>query len=65
MKRSYMVCDNCIKLIHGFCMHEPIPVDLSAQGLYTNTHACAQGMWHEWSDRFNTTEPYYWGEWED
>ncbi len=60
MKRSEMVCSKCIKF-DGSCRLNPgpIPIDDPAK------HWCALGQWHQWSERYQEMEPYYWGEWEE
>ncbi len=61
MKRSLMVCRNCVKFENEDCRlnPEPVPVD------NPDEHWCAQGQWHEWSERYQEMEPYYWGEWDN
>jgi len=61
MKRSEMVCKRCIKFDGTLCRLSPETrrIDEPEHGW------CAQGQWHQWSDRYQEMEPYYWGEWEE
>lgn len=61
MKRSDMICKRCIKFDGENCRSNPAPV------LVDNPESewCAQGTWHQWSERYQEMEPYYWGEWHD
>jgi hypothetical protein len=61
MKREEFVCTRCIKCANGDCRLNPEPFAL----LDPDSHWCAQGQWHQWSERYQEMEPYYWGEWED
>lgn len=61
MKRSEMVCKSCIKQEAGQCRLDPESFDIAEP----ETHWCAQGQWHQWSERYREMEPFYWGEWED
>ena len=61
MKRSSMVCSACIKRQDEECRLNPEAVPIQAP----NNYWCAQGVWHQWSDRYQEMEPFYWGEWEE
>jgi hypothetical protein len=61
MKRSEMVCSKCIKFEGTQCRLDPEVLPLNDPG----RHWCAQGQWHEWSERYQEMEPFYWGEWEE
>ncbi len=61
MKRTEMICRTCVKFEDNSCRLGPEPVPINDP----ETHWCAQGIWRQWSERFQEMEPYYWGEWED
>jgi hypothetical protein len=72
MKRSEMVCRTCINFDEsGLCRFGPKPLAFgSVDAPFTITadphqHWCAQGQWHEWSERYREMESFCWGEWED
>jgi hypothetical protein len=56
-----MVCDECIKRQDEECRLNPEAVPIQD----THNHWCAQGVWHQWSERYQEMEPFYWGEWEE
>ncbi len=59
MKRSEMICSSCIKFDGSHCRLNPEAHPVRDP----QTHWCAQGQWHEWSERYLEMEPFYWGEW--
>jgi hypothetical protein len=59
MKRSEMICNTCIKFDGSHCRLAPDSYPVNDP----QVHWCAQGQWHEWSDRYQEMEPFYWGEW--
>ena len=61
MRRSSMKCRTCVKFEETECRLAPKPVKIKDP----DKHWCSQGQWHEWSDRYQEIEPYYWGEWEE
>ena len=61
MKRTEMICCKCIKFEDNCCRLGPESVRIDDP----EAHWCAQGIWRQWSERFQEMEPYYWGEWED
>jgi hypothetical protein len=61
MNKSVMVCSTCIKRDGSQCRLAPDPVSIDAP----DTQWCAQGVWHQWSERYQEMEPFYWGEWEE
>ena len=61
MKRSSMVCRTCIKRQDTECRLNPASVPIEE----ADSQWCAQGVWHQWSERYQEMEPYYWGEWEE
>jgi hypothetical protein len=61
MKRADMTCSHCIKFDAQCCRHTPHAVPI----LEPEAHWCAQGQWHQWSERYQEMEPYYWGEWHE
>ncbi len=61
MNRSEMVCRSCIKFDETCCRLGPDPILINDP----DKHWCSQGIWHQWSERFQEMEPFYWGEWED
>ena len=61
MKRSAMVCSKCIKLQDAQCRLSPATVPIEEP----DTHWCSMGVWHQWSERYQEMEPFYWGEWEE
>ncbi|MBI5569304.1 MAG: hypothetical protein HY914_05100 [Desulfomonile tiedjei] len=61
MKRSVMLCSTCIKMDGDVCRLGPAPLEIEEPG----KHWCAQGVWHQWSERYQEMEPFYWGEWEE
>jgi hypothetical protein len=61
MKRSSMVCSTCIKRQDAECRVNPSAVPIPDPA----SHWCAQGVWHQWSERYQEMEPFYWGEWEE
>ena len=61
MKKSEMVCKSCIKHKGGQCRLDPETLDIAEP----DTHWCAQGQWHQWSERYREMEPFYWGEWDE
>lgn len=60
MLRSDMRCIGCINFDVGVCRLDPVPILIPAPA----DSWCSKGVWHFWSDRFMTIEPYFWGEWE-
>jgi len=61
MKRSEMVCSKCIKFDGTWCRLRPQAVQVDDPDAFW----CAQGQWHQWSERYQEMEPFYWGEWEE
>lgn len=61
MKRSNMVCSTCIKRQDEQCRLNPAAVPIQEP----DNHWCSQGVWHQWSERYQEMEPFYWGEWEE
>ena len=61
MLRSEMRCCGCINYDAGVCRLDPVPVVIVAP----EDSWCSKGVWHSWSGRFMTCEPYFWGEWEE
>jgi len=61
MKRSEMVCTHCVKFDGAVCRLQPEVVQVDSP----SSHWCAQGQWHQWSERYQEMEPFYWGEWEE
>jgi hypothetical protein len=61
MKKASMVCAACIKRNASQCHLGPDAVHIGSP----DTHWCAQGVWHQWSERYQEMEPFYWGEWDD
>ena len=63
MKRNEMVCRKCIKAAKDGteCRSTSIPNMI----LEPDTFWCAEGEWHQWSERHKEMEPYLWGEWDD
>ncbi len=59
MKRSDMVCTQCIKFDGSLCRCYPKPVTVENPA----KNWCAQGLWHQWSDQYEEMEPFYWGDW--
>ncbi|MBI4965364.1 MAG: hypothetical protein HY913_18960 [Desulfomonile tiedjei] len=61
MKRSEMICTKCVKFDGTSCRLQPQPIQVDEPAGYW----CAQGQWHQWSERYQEMEPFYWGEWEE
>jgi hypothetical protein len=61
MKRSEMTCSSCIKFDGSHCRLGPKPHQVDDP----QSRWCAQGQWHEWSERYREMEPFYWGEWQE
>ena len=71
MKRSEIVCVKCIKFEVGQCCLYPKRLAIGSVdspdiiNANPEIHWCSNGVWHEWSERYKETEPFYWGEGED
>ena len=70
MKKSEMVCRKCIKFEKGCCHLKPrklffgtIENHPDIVNYNPDVHWCAEGVWHEGSDRYKEM-PFFWGEWE-
>jgi hypothetical protein len=61
MNRSRMICSACAKFDGTLCRLNPTPLPVDEPA----THWCSHGMWHQWSERYQEMQPYFWGEWQD